>query len=71
MAARWLTILLLAPCFSGCVTTTIVMPELRLGPSTLTLTTDLSAPETQAPAQLAELTPDSSLEVGLRSTIRF
>ncbi|MHB8707887.1 MAG: hypothetical protein ACYC9I_03360 [Desulfuromonadales bacterium] len=71
MATRWLLVLLVAPCFGGCGATTIVTPELKLGPSVVTLTTDIIPDETQSFNLAGEQMSISALELGLRSTIRF
>lgn len=71
MAIRWLLVLLMTPWFGGCGATTIVTPELKLGPTTVTLTTDITSPGLQAISGTEEQTSVSALGLGLRSTLRF
>lgn len=71
MTFRWLLILLAAPCFGGCGATTIVTPELKLGPSIVTLTTDITPDETPSSDSAGDQLSISALELGVRSTIRF
>lgn len=71
MAVRWLLILMMAPCFGGCGTTTIVTPALKLGPNIVTLTTNVNPDAIETSGQVAGQTEANAIGLGLRSTIRF